>query len=344
MASPSPRVSAITATYNGVQYLGSALESMLGQTFSDFEYIVVDDASTDQTPEILRGYAARDARLVVLRNEVNRNPSVSLNRALQVAQGEYVAVLDHDDLAHPKRLALQVAYLDTHPEIGVLGAQVTIVSAQGQPLRPLSFPTTPESSRWQILFGAPCQHSAVLLRRALALQVGGYEEQQWWANDYQLLINLLKLTNITNLPETLASYRRHPGQTLSVYTHKQLATIWMLIYTLLVERLNLRVSLDEIGLLYRAGRGASLPDAVPLRRAANLLLTIRERYLNLENLSAITRADIDNDCARRLVMMAWTHRSGQPEESRMLFQTARDISPEFCQGPGFEAFLKRLEH
>lgn len=322
-----PRVSAITTVYNGEAFLGAAIESILQQTLADFEYILVDDASTDRSSAILRDYAAKDARLKIVTNPHNLNPSGALNRALACARAAYVANLDQDDLAWPERLERQVGFLDAHPEVGVLGAQVQMVDASGRNLGPLIYPTTPELARWQVFFRSPVLHSAAMMRRSLVEQAGGYSVMRWFANDYILFARLLAVTQITNLADTLVSYRRHGSQTASRWDRLQRGQVWLLIHALLNERLGLRVGLDDIAQLYRAVRGEQMPDAAALARAAKLLSAIHARYAAVEGLDATARAAVDQDCAWRWLAMAWTHRHTQRAASRAILQRARQLDP-----------------
>ena len=336
-----PRVSVVTSAYNGERYVAGAIESILSQTFRDFEYILVDDASTDGSARILADYAARDDRVFLVQNPVNLMLSGALNRALELATGDYFAVLDQDDLAHPERLARQVAYLDAHPEVGLLGSQVNMIDAEGSPLHPMSFPTDPETVRWIVFFGIPVLHSAAMMRRDLARQAGGYSVRRWSVNDYILFATLLNRTVVTNLPETLVSYRRHEGQTAHTHAKTQQAQAWLLVYSLLAERLQLQVGLNEVGIFFGAVRGHRLPDAPTLMQTADLLMQIHARYLEVENPGAQARARVDTDCARRLLLMAWVHRREQRSASRELLRQALALDPHLWQQPQTCQLLRR---
>lgn len=120
-ANPTPTVSVQMAVYNGERFLSATLESILGQHFTDFELMIVDDGSTDRTSDILAAYAARDGRIVLLNNPTRQGISAARNRALATARGRYVAITDADDLSYPSRLQKQVAFLDAHPENWALG-------------------------------------------------------------------------------------------------------------------------------------------------------------------------------------------------------------------------------
>ena len=344
MSADAPRVSVITSVFNGEHFLAEAVESILAQTFADFEYLLVNDASTDGSPAILARYAHQDQRTVVLHNAVNVNHSNAINTALRVARGEFIAILDADDRAHPERLARQVRFLDDHPAVGVVGAQVQQIDGAGRVRHAMTFPVTCELARWSILFATPVLHSAAMMRRNLLQQIGGYSLQWRYANDFSLWAELIGRTGITNLPETLVSYRRHDQQTSGVYTTPQQGEVWLLIYRMLVERLALRAPLDDIGLLYHGVRGDHLPDAAALDRATNLLAAIRTRYLAVERPDATTAAQIDADCARRLLTLAWVHRHSQRAISRILLQQALALDPQLLQRPQTGAYLRRLRH
>jgi hypothetical protein len=335
MPGDAPRVSVITPVFNGERFLAEAVESILAQTFTDFEYLLVDDAATDASPAILARYAQQDQRAMVLHNAVNVNHSNAVNTALRVARGEFIAILDADDLAHPERLACQVRFLDAHPTVGVVGAQVQQIDGAGRIRHAMTFPVTCELARWSILFATPVLHSAAMIRRDLLQQIGGYSVQWRYANDFSLWAELIGRTGIANLPETLASYRRHDQQTSSVFATPQQGEVWLLIYRMLVE-------LDDIGVLYHGVRGELLPDAAALDRAANLLAAIRTRYLAVEQPDAATTAQIDADCAKRLLTLAWVHRHSQRATSRVLLQQALAFDPRLLHRPQTGASLRRL--
>ncbi len=327
----SPRISVITCVYNGERYLAQAIESILAQTDPNFEYILVDDASKDDSGALIQRYARRDARLVVLRNPANLNPSGALNRALQVAQGEYLAILDQDDLALPERLARQRAFLDEQPAFFGVGAQVLTIDPTGRVLAPMDFPTTAAEARWRVLFGSPVLHSALMLRRGAVQQAGGYSAQQWYVNDYILVTQLMRTGAVASLPQTLTLYRRHPQQTAGVYQGLQRGQALLLIYSLLEERLQLRAPLGEIVALYDGNRGNRLADLETLQRAVGLLERIRARYLEAENPNDQTREQVDHDCARRLCILARTHRLHLHAAAQSILRRAVQLDPQLGQ-------------
>jgi hypothetical protein len=219
----SPRVTVLMSVFNGARYLRLAIDSILMQTFGDFELLIIDDASTDGSAEILRGYA--DPRIRVLRNEANVGLTRSLNLGLAAAQGDLIARHDADDLSDPSRLALQVAYLDSHPDVALLGSRIGIIDASGRSLgvERTYRASTPIGVRWQLLFGNPLIHSAVMFRRdAIRDELGGYDETMYFNQDFELWSRVIASRSASNHPGRLLQHRVHsasltrqPGEELA---------------------------------------------------------------------------------------------------------------------------------
>ena len=216
-----PRVTVLTAVYNGERFLEEAIESVLAQTFGDFEFLVVDDGSQDATPELLARYAARDERIRVLRNKPNQGQTPSLNRGLESAEAPYIARLDADDLCLPERLEAQTRFLDDHPAVGLLGSCTEVMDEEGNVLDRLTAPRGDAMHRARLLFNNTFMHSAVMFRKELAFEAGLYDAELEKADlfqDYDLWCRMAPLTRMDSHPATLVRWRR--GQGLSL-THKE---------------------------------------------------------------------------------------------------------------------------
>ncbi len=215
-----PRVSVVMAAYNVGRYLSQAVDSILAQTLADFELIVVDDASTDATRSVLESYS--DPRIRALYNPSNLGQSVSRNKALAAAHGNYIAILDADDIALPTRLEKQAEWLDRHPEIGLLGSYAVTIDEQGNEHARWDYsPTDDAAIKWAILFTNVFIHSSVMMRKSLVNQTGGYSNEESirraFVEDYELLSRLSRCAQAAILPEVLVKYRIHP-QSASIHT------------------------------------------------------------------------------------------------------------------------------
>jgi cellulose synthase/poly-beta-1,6-N-acetylglucosamine synthase-like glycosyltransferase len=207
----TPRVTVLMSVHNGAAFLTEALDSILRQRFADLELVVVEDGSTDATPAILATYARADSRLRLATNEGNLGLTASLNKGLGLARGELVARQDADDVSEPERLARQVAYLDAHPEIGLVGTLAQSIDAAGRPLDHDHFPLALDNAAIQrsLLERNPICHGSVLFRRRLLDQVGFYDSTVGPVEDYDLWLRLAEVTELANLDARLYRYRLH---------------------------------------------------------------------------------------------------------------------------------------
>jgi glycosyltransferase involved in cell wall biosynthesis len=206
-----PLVSVLLAVHNGARFLGDAVESVLRQTIGDLELIVVDDASTDETPVILD--AVSDERLVVVRNDERAGLASSLNRGLEHADGRFVARLDADDIAFPERLEQQVARIRGEPRIAVVGCGVIDLDESGRPRRVHLLPQGSTALHWHALFSSPFFHPTVLVDRGVLDENElRYDPSYLESEDYDLWTRLFAVADGDNLPEPLVLKRVHAGQ------------------------------------------------------------------------------------------------------------------------------------
>jgi glycosyltransferase involved in cell wall biosynthesis len=213
VASSPPKVSVIMAVYNGEPYLAAAVEGMLHQTYRDFEFVIVDDASTDGSAQSLRGYAAADPRVLLMENTTNRGVVASRNRGVEAARGFYIAWHDADDYSAPTRLQEQVEFLDQHTEVGLLGTLVQVIDESGQALTLNPYPygggTDNAALQAELLKYNPFCHGSVMVRRACLSQVGNFDENVELTEDYDLWLRLAEVTSLAKVPKQLYFYRQH---------------------------------------------------------------------------------------------------------------------------------------
>ncbi|MCT0209044.1 glycosyltransferase [Synechococcus sp. CS-1332] len=206
----APRVSILLPVYNGISFLKAAVESVLSQTYFDYELIILDDGSTDGSSSVLSTLS--DSRIRLIRQD-NIGLAATLNRGISVARGTYVARQDQDDLSHPDRLALQVAYMDAHQDCVLVGSWAQIMEVDRLVERFHRHPVDEPTLRYQLLFNNPFVHSSVLLRRSALQQVGGYttDPARQPPEDYELWSRLSRIGAVANLDEILLVYREIPG-------------------------------------------------------------------------------------------------------------------------------------
>jgi glycosyltransferase involved in cell wall biosynthesis len=209
MTTPAPAVSVLMAVRDGMPWVTEAVRSVLVQTLADLELIVVDDGSADATAEVLAAIADRRLHLEKRGRE---GLTRALNHALTRARAPLVARLDADDVALPERLARQVAFLERHAEIGVLGTAAREIGADGRDVRVVRPPTDDAAIRRALIRRNPMLHSTVMIRRALLERVGGYDESFPVAQDYDLWLRLMPHTRLANLAEPLVVRRLLPGR------------------------------------------------------------------------------------------------------------------------------------
>lgn len=206
-----PTVSVVMPAYNAEKYLREAIDSILAQTFDDFEFIIVNDGSTDSTKEIILSYD--DPRIIYLENEQNSGICVTLNKGLDAARGKYIARMDADDISLPERFAHQVAYLDAHPEVGVLGSFVERITENGLTIDFPPSETNPYKCRASLLFSPCVAHPATMLRvSVLNDHKLRYDDNYRGMEDFYLWWNLSQHTQISNIETVLLKYRIHQNQ------------------------------------------------------------------------------------------------------------------------------------
>ena len=204
----APSISVVMPVYNAEPYVADAIRSILTQSLEDFEFIIIDNGSTDGSSQIIRSFT--DPRIRVVTNPVNVGPPPALNQGLRLANGKYVARMDADDITLPGRLAKQWAFMEEHPRCAAVGTQAVLIDAMGQSMYEPWCPTMMDAIRWRLLFSSPFVHSSVMMRREMVLEVGGYNESLRHAADYALWSRLLREGyEIANLPETLTQLRIH---------------------------------------------------------------------------------------------------------------------------------------
>jgi len=216
-----PRVSVLLPVFNAEAYVGDAVRSILTQTFTDFELIVIDDGSTDASPRILADLARSDAR-VHLRVRPNQGNIATLNELIDMARGEYFARMDHDDIALPQRFARQVEFLDAHPEVVAAGSRALFIDDEGLPLMEVMDHYSHEQIERALMTPElGVIHPSVMMRANACRAIGGYRAEYPHAEDLDFFLRLGEVGRLENIAEPLLQYRTHASSVSFRYRETQ---------------------------------------------------------------------------------------------------------------------------
>jgi GT2 family glycosyltransferase len=209
-------ISVCLPVYNAEAYVAEAVESILAQTYGDFEFLIIDDGSTDRSLAILERYAAQDAR-IRLSSRPNSGYVVRLNEMLDEARGEFIARMDADDIAMPARFAKQLDFLNAHPDFVAVGSRILTIDSDGEPIGEFCTAVVHEEIDRAHLeaHGGVISHPGVMIRATAIRALGGYRAEYWPVEDVDLWLRLAEVGRLANLPEMLLKYRLHLESTCS---------------------------------------------------------------------------------------------------------------------------------
>lgn len=275
----SPLISVVMPVHNGLPHLHAAIESILTQSLADFEFICIDDASTDGSAELLA--SVQDKRVHLVRNRQQTGLSVVLNRALRLARGVYWARMDADDISLPNRLEQQAAFLNDHPEISLVGAWAKTIGLAEEQTWKMS--SNPAAVKAELLFNSPFVHSAIMLRRQDFLQARlRYNPSVVRAQDFDLWERASQKLKMANLPKVLQRYRIHAAQVGQKYSAGQAQTA-ATVRARQIKRLKLGANKRELALHNQVSIWQFSTDTAYLRRVEAWLNAIaRANQLSLQ--------------------------------------------------------------
>lgn len=318
---PTPAVSVVMPVYNAARWLPAALDSLLGQSFTDFELLAVDDGSTDESLAILR--RARDPRMRVLAGP-HRGVVAAMRRALAEARAPTVARADADDVSRPDRLERQVRFLGQHPEVAIVGA-----AARRQGRRLLSPPDTARI-RWTALYRNPFANPTLVFRRTSALAAGGYPEDHVHVDDYPFVSRLIDRFEAANLPDVLVEMTVHPASVSVVHSAAAIAESDR------VRRGNLRRLVGDepaVGALFFLLAGGLRPAGLDAADVAPLLDRLRAAFTARYGEPPGERRAFDRWVARQLLERAWHHAPAAPDVARAMAGFAGRLAPALWADP-----------
>ena len=202
-----PLVTVVIPAFNEEKYIKQAIESILAQTYSNWEMLIVDDASTDSTLRIARGF--QDSRIRIVTNSINKGAGAAQNRGFTSARGSLIAILAADDIAYPERLQTQAKYMSEHPNIGVLSTGYAVINELGEKVKDVQFHIDPLQAKWKLLFGNPVAAPTVMFRAKIIVECGMYDESLRYGEDMEYWGRICPRWNIAIIPRILTKYRTH---------------------------------------------------------------------------------------------------------------------------------------
>lgn len=294
-----PLISVIFSVYNGALYLKEAIDSILNQAFTDFEFIIVDDGSIDETPNILDEFT--DRRIVRLKNEKNLGLVQSLNKGLNLAKGEFIARMDADDISLPERFAKQIAYFKQHPKTDILGTAISQVDKRDRPISILVPPIHHELILWQMFFGCPIFHPTVMMKRKVLSAAGYYDVNFTHVEDIELWSRfLLKGVKFANLSEVLYIRRLHSRSIISTQFTVQYQKDVIIRQYLIESLVGHSVSNSMINWFLRPNRFLNQKQRIA---TLTLLLELYNKIIQFDSISLEDNKSLQADLVYRITLI-----------------------------------------
>jgi len=238
MRSKTPLVSVVMPAYNAEKYISEAIESVLNQTFKDFEFIIIDDASTDRSFEIIKKYESLDSRISVLSNPENLNVARSRNRGISISKGKYVANMDADDISKPTRINDQVNYLELNQDVDICIGNIGVIDGEGRFQYTRIYPLTDSALKSKVFRYNPFPNPTIFCRKYVYEKIGGYDSSFILNEDFDFWLRAGTQFKFGNCGKIVLDYRVVEGSA----SHKKLR---------LTERLTFKLRLKAIKLGYK---------------------------------------------------------------------------------------------
>tara|TARA_B100000029_G_C17603450_1_gene966543 strand:+ start:4305 stop:5318 length:1014 start_codon:yes stop_codon:yes gene_type:complete len=246
-----PEISVLMSVYNGEPFLRKSIESILSQTFTNFEFILIDDFSADNSSSIIKYYAQKDHRIKYIKNPKRFQLTRSLNVGLEIANGKYIARQDADDISLPNRLKSQLKFMKSNIKVGVLGTSAEYIDEKDKTILMSRRPTNQTFLKWKLLFGNPLIHSSIMFHTELVRSLGGYNPKYIRSQDYELWSKCSDLTGISQLPDILIKHRRHSKSIHGQNASEQFETSLKIMHSNIDKLLKTNVEIEHVRLLRR---------------------------------------------------------------------------------------------
>lgn len=346
----NPEVTVLMAVYNGEHFLREAIDSILNQSYTDFEFLILDDASNDRTREILLSYS--DHRIKIINNEKNIGLTKSLNKGLSIAKGKYIARQDADDISHRQRFEKQVAFLQSNPRVVLLGTQARIIDEKSRVYQNQGEPKAlnHKAILYQFLFENPFIHTSVMFRKNIIYdELKGYNETFVYNQDFELWSRVIKHYEVSNLSETLVDFRNNSQSITKVSDQKLKAFNENFYRNVDVQVGNVSTILSDHGFSnwpkywtqlnvpYVSIYKISAPELI------SLIPKIREKFLAIHERESLLEKNVSSITAKIYFKLAMLLAKGNKREAFIAFKYGIKFNSE----NGiilFPEFLFRITH
>lgn len=242
------KISVVMAVYNASEFLKEAIDSILNQTLADWELIAVDDCSTDDSLNLLKSYS--DPRIKIFENNHNSGPAITRNKALKLAAGDYIAIMDADDVSFSHRFEVQVCHLESHPDVAIVGAWVKAINNKGDFLFDIQTPVTSRDLKTRLLLESAMVHSSTMIRAEIIQKYNlFYDEYFTYAQDFELFTRASQYVNLENIPEYLVKYRYSPSH-ISTKDYEKQSLYGIQIIENQYKNIGLKITKEQIEILY----------------------------------------------------------------------------------------------
>lgn len=287
--------------YNADQFLPEAIESVLDQTFHNFEFIIISDDISEKTQKILEYYRNKDNRIKIVYHDSRKGLVYSLNEGCFLSQGKYIARMDADDISYPERFEKQFEFLERHPDIGVCGTWMEHIKSEGSLIQKPKTPISHNLIEWNLFFGNPMDHPTIMMRKNAIENYGYYNIEGEFAEDYDLWARLIFHTKFANLPQYLFKYRFHDNNVSKINSNQQSQMNNKIQFSLLKQFfLNIAYKPD-ITFIESDLWGTSITNYSQVEKQFLILKTLYNSYLNNRTLSKSEKNQISQDFAKKIL-------------------------------------------
>jgi len=274
-----PKISVIMPVFNCEKYLDESINSILNQTYRDFNFFIINDGSTDNSEKIIKNYQEKDDRIILL-TQNNQGVTKSLNKGIRNCRGKYIARMDADDVCAPKRFELQLEYLEKYPNTDIVGCLVSLISEKGKLIRSLDdLPLEDYQIKWHLIFGSPLIHPALMIRRRIFDDIGYYDDSLNVAQDIELWRRLSHHIKFYNIPERLFDLRIHKESTSSLFRNEQERIRNKSLVQYINTLTGMKYKISDINLLIKLMKNG-ISNFSQFRFSTNILNRLRIVFIN----------------------------------------------------------------